>query len=171
MRFTCNSDGSWVGLPGVAMFQTGDSGKVSHMGSNPPFRPPGNTTWSPYCKSLHTSSWLRCPQVLMLGACHQSSHSCAPSLDMGVCNISSLRSCKGIHPISAYVNQQCKLMCCLTQGVVAGLGAGVHQHCYQAEHPLSFDGLVLCTIRRNAMLGLGFSMSPHAPAVGEGMYL
>ena len=42
-RFTCNSDGSHIGLPGLAMFQTGDSGKVSHMDSNPKFRPPGHT--------------------------------------------------------------------------------------------------------------------------------
>ena len=34
-RFTCNSNGLWVGSLGVAIFQTWDSGKVSHMGSNP----------------------------------------------------------------------------------------------------------------------------------------
>ena len=43
-RFTCNSNSLQVGSLGVAVFQTGVSGKGNHMGSNPPFRPPRHTT-------------------------------------------------------------------------------------------------------------------------------
>ena len=92
-RFTCRSDGSWAGLPRASMFQTGGSEKVNCMGSNSPFRPLGHTTWSPHCKSLHTSSWLRHPQAFVLGALSIITLMC-PSLDRGVCNAPSLSHAK-----------------------------------------------------------------------------
>ena len=43
-RLTCRSNGSWVGLSRVSMFQRGGSEKMNCMGSNSPFRPSGYTT-------------------------------------------------------------------------------------------------------------------------------
>ena len=75
------------------MFQMGGSEKVNCMGSSSPFRPSGHTTWSPHCKTLHTSSWPRHPQAFMLGVPSITTLMC-PSLDRGVCNTPSLGHAK-----------------------------------------------------------------------------
>ena len=92
-RSTFNSKGSWAGLLRVSMFQTGGSGSEKHIGSKPPFRCLGHTTWSPHCRSLHTPSWLRCPQALLLGMPSIIALIC-PLRDRGMCSVSSLSHAK-----------------------------------------------------------------------------
>ena len=99
--------------------------------------------------------------MLMLGTPSIIALMC-PSLDRGVFNMSSLSPCKGIHPVGAYVNQQCKLWCHLTQGVVVAWSGCTHTA--TMLNTLSPLIVLSSTIRRNAMLCLGFSTSPHAPA-------
>ena len=67
-RSTSRNEGSRVESPSTSSPQrSGPDSKVC-TSSKPPFSPSVYTTWSPYCKSLCTSSWQRCPHVHLHGA-------------------------------------------------------------------------------------------------------
>ena len=86
-RSTCNSKGLQAGLQRVSMSQVGGSGSKNCIGSKPPFRPLGYTTWFPHYSSFHTFSRLRWPQVLLLGTPCIIVLMC-PSQDRGMCKVS-----------------------------------------------------------------------------------
>ena len=159
-RSTCNSKGLQMDSWRVSMSQAGGSRIKNCTGSKPPFRPSGYTTWFQHCRSLHTSSCLRCSQVLLLGM------SCIivimyPSQDRGCARHPHWATWRyrPNHCLCQWVGWVSMLPHPKRRGVL-GMGAPT----LPPGWTLSPTMVLSSAIKRNTMSHLGFSMFPHAPA-------